>query len=194
MDNKHRRGDRALYACIALPSAIGAASLALQAAGAGRALRYQRDAILDGEWWRLLSGQLVHLGWTHLWLNLAALALISLLFARTLRLSEWLWIHAAAFLGTGLGLLAFSPGLQWYVGLSGALHGLFAGGALISLRRGERGAWLLLIALLFKLAWERLAGSVPGSSAWIGGEVITEAHLYGAVAGLVAAAWLARRR
>ena len=33
--------------------------------------RYERNAIEGGEYWRLLSGHLVHLGLGHLWPNLA---------------------------------------------------------------------------------------------------------------------------
>ncbi len=168
-----------------LAGAIGAVSLLLQLAGPGinNALRYQRDAILEGELWRLLTGQLVHLGWAHLLPNLLALALITALFGRMFPPRHWAWICTGSFLGTALGLLAFEPTLQWYVGLSGALHGLFAAGTVISLRQHERGAQLLLLALLVKLGWEQLAGSVPGSAEWIGGTVITAAHLYGAMGG-----------
>ena len=41
-------------------------------------LRYERDAIHGGEYWRLVSGHLVHLGFGHLWPNLVALAIIGL--------------------------------------------------------------------------------------------------------------------
>lgn len=178
-----------------IAGAIGGIALLLQWAGPGAtlALRYQRDAILNGEVWRLLTGQLVHLGWAHLLLNLVALALVTALFGQMFRLRDWAWMYAGAFLGTSLGLLAFNPDLHWYVGLSGALHGLFAAATLISLRRGERGAWLLLAALLVKLGWEQLAGSVPGSAAWIGGAVVTDAHLYGAMGGALTG-WLLSRR
>ena len=174
---------------------IGAVSLLLQLAGPGfkEVLRYQRDAILQGQLWRLLTGQLVHLGWAHLVPNLVALALITALFGRMFRPRNWAWICTGSFLGTALGLLAFEPTLQWYVGLSGALHGLFAAGTVISLRRRERGALLLLLALLVKLGWEQLAGSVPGSAEWIGGTVITAAHLYGTMGGALTGLLLAVR-
>ena len=38
-----------------------------------------------------------------------------------------------------------------------------------------------------KLAWEQFAGPLPGSESGSGGPVIVDAHLYGAVGGLLAA-------
>jgi len=61
-----------------LPLSIVLISTALALGGqtVTEALRYQRGAILDGQWWRLISGNLVHLGWSHLLLNLAGLILV----------------------------------------------------------------------------------------------------------------------
>ncbi len=162
---------------------IGLCALAAQAAGpaARTVLRYQREAILDGQFWRLITGQLVHLGWSHLGLNLAGLALLTALFGPVLRSMAAVW--TGAFAGTALGLLVLEPELQWYVGLSGALHGLFAAGALTLIARDGREGWLLLGALVLKLVWEQLAGPLPGSESWTGGPVVTAAHLYGALGG-----------
>ena len=61
---------------VAAPLAL--AAILLQAGGAEvrEALAYQRTSIAAGEYWRWLSGHLVHLGWSHLGYNLAGLALI----------------------------------------------------------------------------------------------------------------------
>src|SRR3569623_2737413 len=79
-----------------LPLLLALSSLLIALAGpdASVALRYERAAILDGEMWRLVSGHLVHLGWSRLVLNLAGLALIWGLYQRRLagfeRWGEWL--------------------------------------------------------------------------------------------------------
>ena len=70
----------------------------------------------------------------------------------------------------------------------GVLHGLFAGGLVLGLHRRRLESGLLLVVLVAKLAYELLAGALPGSEATAGGAVITEAHLYGAVAGALAGA------
>lgn len=103
----------------------------LQAAGMENTLRYDRQAIFGGEIWRLFSGNLVHLGWPHAWLNACGLLLIWLLFGSLLPAAVWLLHTVWASLAVGLGLLWFDPGLTWYVGLSGTLHGLFMVGVLM---------------------------------------------------------------
>jgi rhomboid family GlyGly-CTERM serine protease len=148
------------------------------------ALRYERSAIQGGEVWRLLTGNLVHLGWEHLLLNLTGLLLIWLLFGRLLSTGQWLIVTVISCLAVGLGLLVFDPELDWYVGLSGMLHGLFVTGLVINLRQGYRLEWLLLLALVTKLVWEQFHGAMPGSAEIAGGAVIVEAHLYGAVSGI----------
>lgn len=169
----------------AIPLIIGAAVLMLALLGedATLALRYQRDAIVAGEWWRMLTGNLVHLGWAHLAMNIAGLALIWALFRDRLPIAAWWAATAAGALAVGLGLLWFMPHLNWYVGLSGVLHALFAAGAVASLRGGDKWDWLLLAAFAAKVGWEQIYGALPGSAETAGGPVIVDAHFYGALAG-----------
>lgn len=160
--------------------------LALLGKRATLALRYQRDAIFAGEWWRIVTGNLVHLGWSHLAMNIAGLALIWALFRARLSMAAWWTVTAAGALAVGLGLLWFMPGLNWYVGLSGVLHALFAAGALASLRDGDKWDWLLLGAFVAKVGWEQIFGALPGSAETAGGPVIVDAHFYGTIAGAIA--------
>lgn len=160
-------------------------------------LRYDRSAILAGEVWRLLSAHIAHLGWGHLAMNLAGLALIWMLFGRLYTTLQWCAVTVFCMIGISLGLLALQPGVHWYVGLSGVLHGLFVAGALASLAAGYRAELALLGLLIVKLAWEQLYGALPGSADLAGGSVLVESHLYGAITGLVAAGLIllrARRR
>ena len=158
---------------------------ALLGDSATHALRYQRDAVFAGQWWRLITGNLVHLGWSHLLLNLAGLILVWLLFYRSLTTRSWIIVFAVSALAVGGGLLLFDPQLEWYVGLSGALHGLFAAGLVASLWAGNRAEWLLAAVFAAKLAWEQLVGPTPGTAKLAGGNVIVDAHLYGAIGGAV---------
>lgn len=149
--------------------------------------RYDRTGLENGELWRLLTGHLVHLGFGHLWPNLLALVVIGSLFEDVLRPLEWLVVAVVCALAIDAGLYGLDPGVQWYVGLSGVLHGFVACGALLLLRKRQAIGWMLAIGLGAKLAWEHWAGPVPFTAASVGGPVIVAAHLYGATAGALSA-------
>ena len=147
--------------------------------------RLDRETTLHGEVWRIFSGHFVHLSWSHTGLNIAGLALIWALVGSAFSDRQWLIIIAGAALGIALGLLAFNPQLDWYVGFSGVLHGMLMAGVISEIHCGRRSSYALLILLVVKLLWEQIAGPLPGSEATAGGVVIVDAHLYGGVCGLI---------
>jgi rhomboid family GlyGly-CTERM serine protease len=150
--------------------------------------RYQRDAVENGEYWRLVSGHLVHLGFGHLWPNLVALVIIGALFEDVLDNADWWRVSLASAAAIDLGLYLFEPGVIWYVGLSGVLHGFVAAGALALCLSRQTLGFVLAIGLCAKLLFEQLAGPVPFTAASVGGPVVVAAHLYGAGGGLLAEA------
>jgi rhomboid family GlyGly-CTERM serine protease len=158
--------------------------------------RYERQAIESGEYWRLVSGHLVHLGVGHLWPNLAATAIIGLLFEGVFRSADWLRVGAASAAAIDLGLYALEPQVLWYVGLSGVLHGFVAAGALALLLRRDKLGVVLAIGVAAKLIFEQISGPVPFTAESVGGPVVVAAHLYGVIGGLLAEATVAvaRRR
>lgn len=175
---------RYLSAC-APPLGLVLLIVVFQTAGLEESLRYDRQAVSGGEVWRLLTGNLVHLGWSHLWLNAAGLVLIYLLFGPLLSTRLWILHGILISLGVGLGLLWLNPELRWYVGLSGSLHGLFAVGVLTEGQRDRRFASLVFAIFAVKLIWEQVYGPLPGSEQSAGGPVVVDAHLYGAIAGVL---------
>ena len=162
-------------ACVAVASALASATPALSAAW-----RFDRRATLDGEWWRMLSGHFMHWDAGHWIANLLAAAAIWHYANGAVRPATWLAGALASALATSFGLLLFSPGIQHYGGLSGALHGMLACAALARWR-GEPLAALVLAALAAKIAWEQWQG--PLFSSWISVPVAVDAHLYGVVGG-----------
>lgn len=173
----------------AIPAVLAVLAVAAQAAGLAGELRYERAAIESGESWRLLSAHVVHLGWPHLLMNLAGLALVWLLVGAAFGRRQWCVVLALTVTGIDIAFWWLSPELGWYVGLSGLLHGLLVAGAIALVVQGSdrRVESLVLLALVAaKLAWEQVAGPVPGSAGVAGGAVVVDSHLYGAVAGLVA--------
>ena len=149
-------------------------------------LRFDRTGIRSGELWRLVSGHFVHLGWPHFALNAAGLALVWYLVGEAHNLRQWAIIGAISIVVMDAGLWIFDPGLQWYVGLSGLLHGILAAGLVTRLRSPDMETILLLLLLLSKLVWEQVIGPLPGSEATAGGAVVVNSHLFGTVGGVVA--------
>lgn len=153
--------------------------------GATALLRFDRHLILAGEGWRLLTGNLAHLGWNHLLLNVAGLALIGWLVGAALSPVRWLVVFVVSSLCVTAGLLLWNPELRWYVGLSGTLHGLLLAGLLAGVDEADRIQWLLLAGIFAKLGWEQGWGPSASTETLVGGNVIVDAHLYGAVGGAV---------
>jgi len=147
------------------------------------ALEYRRAAVLRGQLWRLLTGNLVHLGWMHLARDIVGLFLIWALVARPLDGRCRIWLLCVCGLAVGLGLLAFSPEIEWYVGISGVLFGLFCAGALTQLWARPVYAGALLFGMTAVIGWTLYAGALPGETQDLGGKVVPQAHLYGAVGG-----------
>lgn len=165
-------------------------ALVIQVAELAPLLRYSRPAIAAGEVWRLLTGHLVHLGAAHLALNAAGTVLIAALVGHHLGLRAWAATTIVCALAVAAGLWWLAPQIDWYVGLSGVLHGLLVAGAIAALasRRERVFALIVLAVIATKLAWEQALGPTPGTAALSGGPVVTEAHLFGALGGLLAGA------
>ncbi|MET0532709.1 MAG: rhombosortase [Steroidobacter sp.] len=156
-------------------------------------LRYEREAVMQGEYWRLITGHLVHGSWLHLCLNGAGLGLIVALFPDHYSVRQWLLIALASLLAIDVGFVFWEPQLQWYVGLSGVLHGALAAGAVAWWRHEpKRLALAMSVIFIGKLAWEQLHGALPLSG---GLAVVVDAHLYGALGGVIAGTilWLNTR-
>jgi rhomboid family GlyGly-CTERM serine protease len=154
------------------------------APGARESLAYQRAGIEQGQWWRLLTGHFVHLDLEHAVLNGLGLVLMWALFARDYPPARWLAIYLGAALAVSAGLWMFNPEIAWYVGASGALHGAMTAGTLAHLRRGDLDGWILAAFIVAKLAYEQLSGALPFAGS---PDTVVDAHLYGAVGGLLLA-------
>ncbi len=148
------------------------------------AVYFERQRIAQGELWRLLSGHFVHLNWSHFSLNMAGLFMVWLFFRRYQSQAHWMLAIVLIALLCNAGLYADGQ-LATYVGFSGVLHGLFVMGALYERKRYPLSGMVLLGLLLGKLVWEQWQGALPGSEALSGGRVAVNAHLYGALAGLL---------
>ena len=158
--------------------------LQLQDPALHEVLRYERG-LMSAEPWRAVSHALLHLNFQHLLLNLVALACLSFLFRGAFQSGFWLLALLFSSAVSALGMYWFSPGVDWCVGLSGGLHGLFVYAVL-----RVRGHWIWLVGLGIKIMdeqfkllahfeWSQL------SSELIDGSVVVDAHLWGALGGLI---------
>lgn len=169
--------------------ALCAASLyaTLRTIAGDRAALYERQAVLAGEGWRLLSAHLAHAGLAHWALNMAGLTLILAIYQRVATAGSLAVATVVLMLWVGACLMLLQPDLDWYLGFSGVLHGVFAFYALRAALAGERVQIVALGLLGMKLAYEQFLGAPPATQALIGVPVVTGAHLYGALGGMLLA-------
>ena len=147
-------------------------------------LRYQYDWLSKAEYWRLLSAHWVHVNWMHLILNAAGLLLCMAIAAPRWSIRQWTLYQLI--LGFGISIL-FSlrnPNLEWYVGYSGVLFGIYLLAAIDLYSREKLIALLLGAAISIKVILEQTSDLKVTSSDLIGTPVIIDAHLYGLVLGL----------
>jgi len=173
---------------------LGLVLLSLSGDSGRLLLRYERELVLQGEYWRLVTAHLVHLNTWHMMLNVGGFALITLLFKSDYSWRGWLLIALFSVIAIDVAFVCWEPQILWYVGLSGVLHGALAAGAVSWWQYQQR--WLslgLTLILAGKLAWEYRHGATLAMGDL---PVVVEAHRYGALGGLVAGLilWLQAHR
>ena len=146
---------------------------------------YHRTLISQGEFWRLFTGHLLHTNGYHLLLNLAAIILLWALHGQFYHYLNYSLLFVFCALTTSFGLYFYSPNLQQYVGLSGVLHGIFVWGAIMDIRHKEKTGYLLFIGVWLKIIHEQFFGPSDDIAELIGANVAIDAHLWGAIGGLI---------
>lgn len=149
------------------------------------ALGYNANLINNGELWRLITGHLLHTNTAHLLLNLAGLVLLWSLHGQYYNVKSYLAIFISCSLLTSIMLYFFSPDLVKYVGLSGVLHSVFVIGAVKDIQHNMKSGYLLLIGVAAKITHEQVYGADSEISSLIAADVAIDAHLFGAVSGIV---------
>ncbi|SGZ03768.1 rhombosortase [Moritella viscosa] len=150
-------------------------------------LDYNRELILDGELWRLITGNFNHTNIYHVLLNVCALAVISGLHYRYYSATTYLGLILILSIGVGAGIFFLSPNTHLYVGLSGILHGIIIVGAIIDVTKQYYSGYVLIAGTIIKIINEQFFNSPIEMSKLIQAQVLTEAHLYGLVTGLIIA-------
>ncbi|MEW6997072.1 rhombosortase [Colwelliaceae bacterium BS250] len=148
-------------------------------------LIYDRNDIANGQWWRVLTGHLVHTNFNHLLLNLAGLIMLWALHGDDYSPKSYTIVFILSALVCSLGIYLFTPEMHRYVGLSGVLHGIFVWGAINDIKKGWNSGYLLLIGVWGKVFYEQIFGASADVEAMINASVAIDAHLWGAVGGLI---------
>lgn len=147
-------------------------------------LVYNRSAISNGEWWRLISGNLVHHTTPHFACNLLAFFVAGAI-AELQRYRHFGILCLSAGLAIGITLYATAPELQYFGGLSGMVTAAVIFLCLHGLQDAGWWRWLCLTALVCittKLGFELTLGIsfiVPVESQMF--VPVPESHLVGAV-------------
>ncbi|MDX1804899.1 MAG: rhombosortase [Alcanivorax sp.] len=151
-------------------------------------LAFDRHAIEQGQWWRLISCHFVHLTPWHMLLNLSGFLLCGYFFEDLLSRARVAWWALAGGLIEGLALYLLDPNLQHYAGLSGILHSLLVMCLLLGWRGNPWLHSLVLAVIAGRIFFEQQPGyNVDYLQAWIHGKVYVNAHLYGAITGVILA-------
>ncbi|MCZ6856122.1 MAG: rhombosortase [Gammaproteobacteria bacterium] len=146
-------------------------------------LEFDRLAILDGEWWRLLTGHLTHFGWWHLTTNLIYLGALVFLISR-LTVRGWLGYTVFAAVVVPLALLAEPESLEQYRGISALLYGLTGWCSLVLAGQGRAYLYGVPILTIIFITLDLLGYSLPRKLP-TGVTAYPLAHLYAVVAALL---------
>ena len=144
---------------------------------------YDRSQLNDFQWWRLITGHFLHTNTTHLLLNTLGLVLLWALHGHYYKTLRYLMQFFALCLGTAIGLYLFAQQMQWYVGLSGVLHGVFIIGAYFDIRQKFKTGWIMLTGVWLKVVHEQIFGASESVAQLIAANVAIDAHLFGTITG-----------
>lgn len=162
-----------------------AATVYLFSPQANQLLGYYYTGITEFELWRLISATFCHTNFNHLLMNGLGLVITLFLFINTFKSIYIFPIIIFNSIAIGLALFFFEPEVIWYVGLSGVLHGLFSYGIASDVNNKDRWGYLLLVGFIIKIIYEQIFGAQQNTIDLIGAPVLINAHLYGAIAGVV---------
>ncbi|MDD1782421.1 rhombosortase [Enterovibrio sp. ZSDZ35] len=146
-------------------------------------LVWERADILSGQWWRIVTGNLIHTNLAHIAMNLAALAALTFLHRQYYQMRSMVimvWCMMVV-----IGLVMFLSPFDWYAGLSGVLHGLFVWGVVRDIQYKVPLGWPLLVGGFAKMSYEAYSGGDSVTAQMIEAGVAYQAHWAGAIVGLL---------
>lgn len=144
----------------------------------------ETNKVLDGEIWRIITGQFLHSNNAHMGMNIAGLALVWALHGDHYHSHQFWILSVAGMLFVGLLVTLFSE-YGIYTGFSGVLHFLLAYGAMIDIKNKDKTGYLLAIGLIAKVGYENVFGAAESTEKLIEASVAVDAHAFGLVTGFI---------
>jgi membrane associated rhomboid family serine protease len=162
---------------VALGALLGGASATTGGIGGSTLLQegsVSREAIADGEYWRLVTSGFLHAGFLHLAFNMFALYILGSMLEPAVGRVRFGLVYAVALLAGSFGALLLEPDAPT-VGASGAIFGLMGAAVVVMRNRGISpmesglGLWIgLNLLITFTIPNISIGGHVGGL---IGGTV-----------------------
>ena len=155
-------------------------------------LEYDRTAILHGQIWRLITGNLVHWSAAHFLLDISVFLFVGVLFEGSFGKS-YPWMLLVMSLAVTISVLVGLPDMIRFRGFSGVDSGQLAGVLCLEFRSRSRKMteWILLIGatgiFVVKLLYEIITGRLFFVTQSLGdlGTPVPLAHVAGAVGAVV---------
>ncbi|WP_101758927.1 rhombosortase [Oceanicoccus sp. KOV_DT_Chl] len=146
-------------------------------------LSFDRDRINSGQWYRLITCHLVHLGPTHAALNMVAAIVGWIIFRRVFDQFQWLICILVSALS--ISTMLWLSGVEWYVGFSAIIHSLMLLSIGLDRSINKITRFILIAGLVSKVLYEQFCGAIFSGTTVINGDVSVESHLFGLISSLI---------
>ncbi|WP_440903833.1 rhombosortase [Catenovulum sp. SX2] len=147
-------------------------------------LRYNYTELQNQQSWRIITGHFIHTNWNHYLMNTAAFIALWALHGKFYQARK---VFSVVIMNACLitAYVYFFTDINIYSGFSGVLHGLIVWGAIKDIQHQDKTGYLLLLGVFAKVIYEQLYGASASTASMIQADVAVEAHLAGAIAGLL---------
>jgi|TARA_B110000238_G_C16086110_1_gene421663 rhomboid family GlyGly-CTERM serine protease len=143
------------------------------------------EHVKDGEYWRVFSAHFTHYSWIHCLSNIVGLFLLIGIFSHNQQRIRLLLAATVICIAISSGLILFSTQLDWYLGFSGVLIGLFAYASIKTSNENTVISTIILIVLSTYVVIKLFEGELISSITLANLKASSYAHAYGFVAGVL---------
>ena len=143
------------------------------------------EHVTQGEYWRFFSAHFTHISWVHCLSNIVGLILLAGIFNQSKKTLHWSFATFLICTIVSTGLILFSNQLNWYIGFSGVLTGLYAYAAIITFRENLKISTIIIIALSIYILAQVLEGEIINATIMTDIKTSSYAHAFGFITGLI---------